>query len=352
MHPDTKRRIALALALVAIGGVILAIEKPWAGNPSAAPPPPANLSAQELAFPAAPDFGGATSWLGSAPLKVADLRGHVVLVDFWTYSCINCIHTFPHVEGFYERYKGDGLVVVGVHTPEFGFERNVDNIAGARERYHLTYPTAVDSDYAIWDAYGNRYWPAEYLIDQYGRVRDTHFGEGDYDQTEAAIRQLLAEAGHAPKAPAGEAVNATGNEGAITPELYASAAEGRVAIGNPEGYHEGQDVAYAPVSRLDPDLIYLEGTWRETHENVTALAPENASVLFRAGAANAVLDGPAGACAAVFLDGQPIPASLAGRDVDPNACLRLDGPRSYDLYAGPVEAHTLAVRLPAGGALF
>jgi thiol-disulfide isomerase/thioredoxin len=247
MEPQTTRRLGLALALVVIAGVILAIEKPWAPDPSAAPPPPANLSAEELAFPAAPDFGAATGWLGSAPLKIADLRGHVVLVDFWTYSCINCIHTFPHVEGYYERYKADGLVVVGVHTPEFGFERDPANIAAARERYNLTYPTAIDSDYGVWNAYGNRYWPAEYLIDAHGRVRDTHFGEGGYDQTEASIRALLTEAGHPPKAPPGEAAaNATGEDG-ITPELYASAAEGadRVAIANPEGYHEGQDVTYA-----------------------------------------------------------------------------------------------------------
>ncbi|MHB8605283.1 MAG: thioredoxin family protein [Thermoplasmatota archaeon] len=354
---DNKTRyIALAAAIVVIAGVVLAIEQPWAPQ-STAPRDPTNLPSSEKQYPAAADFAGATGWVNSPPVDLVALRGKVVLVDFWTYSCINCIHTFPHVEGFYERYKSDGFVVIGVHTPEFRFERDKANVENATQRYGLTYPTAQDNDYGIWNAYDNRYWPAEYLIDQYGRVRHTNFGEGGYAETEQNIRALLTEAGHAPTQPAGETVTSapTGN---VSPELYASAAEGqdRVAIANPEGYRPGETVTYARPSSVKPDAIYLVGAWADGAQNDTA-AGTGASVIvrFSAGAANVVASGPAGACVAVLLDGNPIPADLYGRDVHlvgSTPCVTLDGPRSYDFYAGPIGEHTVELRVPAGFALF
>ena len=127
-----------------------------------------------------PPLGGATGWLNSQPLTAADLRGKVVLVDFWTYTCINWLRSLPYVRGWAGKYKEQGLVVIGVHTPEFRFEKDIDNVRWAAKEMEVNYPIAVDSEYGIWSAYNNRYWPAEYLIDQYGRVRHTHFGEGGY----------------------------------------------------------------------------------------------------------------------------------------------------------------------------
>lgn len=140
----------------------------------------------------APEFTGISHWINSAPLTMAQLRGKVVLVEFWTYECINCIHVLPHVKQWHERYKDQGLVVVGVHTPEYGHERILGNLEKAVKRFDIAYPVAQDNDYGTWNAFGNRYWPALYLIDGNGKIVYRHYGEGDYDVTEARIRHLLA----------------------------------------------------------------------------------------------------------------------------------------------------------------
>lgn len=150
------------------------------------------LTANASAMPA-PEFKGIDKWLNSAPLTIEGLRGKVVLVDFWTYTCINCIRTLPHVVKWHQAYKDKGLVVVGVHTPEYAFERKTSNVQDALTRFGITFPVAQDNRYDTWDAYGNRYWPAFYLINKQGRIVYTHFGEGKYAETDAAIRRLLAE---------------------------------------------------------------------------------------------------------------------------------------------------------------
>ena len=141
----------------------------------------------------APDFTGITQWHNSQPLTLSGLRGKVVLVDFWTYSCINCLRTLPHVNRWASSYNAQGLVVIGIHTPEFAFERSAKNLQTAMRRFGVKHPVAQDNDYATWKAFGNQYWPAKYLIDAHGRIQYRHFGEGRYDETEAAIRALLAD---------------------------------------------------------------------------------------------------------------------------------------------------------------
>ncbi len=139
----------------------------------------------------APDFKTGDNWLNSSPLKMADLKGKVVLIDFWTYSCINCIRTLPYVTKWYDTYKDKGFVVVGVHTPEFTFEQDAGNVANAIAQFGIHYPVVQDNDYSIWNSYNNQYWPAEYLINQKGEIVEEHFGEGNYDETENNIRELL-----------------------------------------------------------------------------------------------------------------------------------------------------------------
>jgi thiol-disulfide isomerase/thioredoxin len=141
----------------------------------------------------APEFTGISQWLNSAPLTMEQLRGKVVLVDFWTYSCINCVNTLSHVSSWHKKYKDQGLVIVGIHTPEYAFERSTDNVKTAIKRFGIEYPVAQDNRYATWNAYSNRYWPAFYLIDKSGQIVYTHFGEGEYAETEAQIRNLLAQ---------------------------------------------------------------------------------------------------------------------------------------------------------------
>ncbi|MBB1595372.1 thioredoxin family protein [Achromobacter sp. UMC46] len=153
-------------------------------------------TAQAAATPVpAPEFTGIENWLNSPPLTVASQRGKVVLVDFWTYTCINCIRTLPYVTNWHQKYKDQGLVVVGVHTPEFPFERSTANVQKALERFKITYPVAQDNRYATWEAYSNQYWPAVYLIDKQGQIVYRHFGEGNYAETEAEIQRLLAQPG-------------------------------------------------------------------------------------------------------------------------------------------------------------
>ncbi|WOH82281.1 thioredoxin family protein [Bradyrhizobium sp. BEA-2-5] len=139
----------------------------------------------------APDFTGINNWFNSKPLSIADLRGKVVLVDFWTYGCVNCVNTLPHVTGLYAKYKDKGLVVVGVHTPEFPFERSAANVQAALKRHGITYPVAQDNDSKTWNAYRNQYWPAQYIIDRSGKIVFQHAGEGSYDQIDRTVARLL-----------------------------------------------------------------------------------------------------------------------------------------------------------------
>jgi len=143
----------------------------------------------------APEFGGIEAWINSGPLTMEELRGSVVLIDFWTYTCINCINTYPFLKEMQSKYADQGLVIVGVHSPEFEFEKSYENVVAATQKDALVWPMAQDNDFITWRRYGNRYWPSEYLIDKDGVVRYTHFGEGAYAETEAVIRELLAEAG-------------------------------------------------------------------------------------------------------------------------------------------------------------
>ncbi len=191
-----------------------------------------NTKPGEMAKPALPVLGpmppldGAETWLNSPPLTAASLKGKVVLIDFWTYSCINCLRSIPYIEAWWEKYKDQGLVVIGVHAPEFAFEHDVDNVKKAIANLKITYPVAVDNNFAIWRAFDNEYWPAHYFVDAQGRIRHEHFGEGNYDESERIIQQLLAEAGDKHVAGGLVAVNASGAEAAAdthdvkSPETY------------------------------------------------------------------------------------------------------------------------------------
>jgi len=161
-----------------------------------------------------PSLGGATAWLNSPALTAADLRGKVVLVEFWTYSCINWLRTMPYVRAWAQKYKDQGLVVIGVHTPEFGFEKNLENVRWAAKALKVDYPIAVDTEYAVWRAFNNQYWPALYFADGEGNIRHHQFGEGDYEQSETIIQQLLAEAGKGDVSHVPVSVDARGVEAA------------------------------------------------------------------------------------------------------------------------------------------
>src|SRR5690348_2375854 len=185
--------IAAAAAIVCCG--MLSGPAVWAQEQQ-----PPSMIGKEAPFDS---LSGATGWINTKPLRAKDLKGKVVLVDFWAYSCINCLRSLPYIEAWAQKYKDDGLVVIGVHTPEFGFGQKLDNVKRAVQRFKVTFPVALDSDYAVWKAFHNEYWPADYFIDIRGKVRYEHSGEGDYAKSEQWIQELLKERAEAKPMPGG-----------------------------------------------------------------------------------------------------------------------------------------------------
>jgi thiol-disulfide isomerase/thioredoxin len=231
---------------------------------SEADPPPDQIQLDdEGAFP---NLGGAVSWLNSAPLASNGLRGKVVVIDFWTYSCINCLRAIPYVEAWAEKYKNDGLVVIGVHTPEFAFERDQANIAKAVRDLKITYPIAIDSNYAIWKAFHNEYWPAHYFIDSHGKIRYHHFGEGEYDKSEQVIQRLLKEKNANLQVAGLVQVSGSGAQAAAdtddirSPETYIGY-ERQESYVSPEKIRRDAAALYTAPGRMDVNNWGLAGTW-------------------------------------------------------------------------------------------
>jgi cytochrome c biogenesis protein CcdA/thiol-disulfide isomerase/thioredoxin len=235
----------------------------------------------------APEFASINRWLNSKPLTMAGLRGRVVLIDFWTYSCINCLRTLPFIRAWDARYRRSGLTIVGVHTPEFAFEREPANVQENTRRLSLRYPVALDNGFGTWTAWRNQYWPAKYLIDTRGRVRYYHFGEGEYEQTEQAIRQLLAE--RADRLPARSRVTDHAAAGARTPETYL----GYQRLSNFAGGRIRPDVEhrYELPAELEQDQLAYGGSWRVEHERIVAGADARLRLRFHARAVHLVLSG-------------------------------------------------------------
>ena len=257
----------------------------------------------------APDFTGNDHWLntpGERPLSLAELRGRVVLIDFWTYTCINCLRTLPQLRAWDARYRDDGLTIVGVHTPEFTFERELDNVERAVRRNELRYAVAQDNSYATWNAWGNQYWPAKYLIDAQGRVRYTHFGEGAYGETEAAIRALLAEAGRTRLGAATRARTESADPGTATPETYLGFARARGFV--PSRPLPGTHRYPPPPDGLSPSRFALSGVWRVDEESATAVrgAAIHARVVARKVFLVLSARGPGRQRVGVQVDGEPL----------------------------------------------
>jgi cytochrome c biogenesis protein CcdA/thiol-disulfide isomerase/thioredoxin len=249
----------------------------------------------------APDFHGIAHWLntpGERALSLAKLRGKVVLVDFWTYSCINCIRTLPHVEAWHERYAGSGLVIVGVHSPEFAFEHELGNVRTQARKLGVTYPIALDNAFATWRAYGNRYWPAKYLIDSRGHVRYAHFGEGSYEETERAVRSLLTE--RTLDLPTPIDVPDPTPDGVLTPETYLGYERLDRYVGSP--LRPREDAAYEPAEALDVSEFSLAGSWRIEAEHARASEGARLLLRFRARQVHLVLAGRG--AVTVLVDGQ------------------------------------------------
>ncbi|HET7119645.1 MAG TPA: cytochrome c biogenesis protein DipZ [Solirubrobacterales bacterium] len=296
----------------------------------------------------APEFVGTGRWFntpGDAPLTLRQLRGRVVLVDFWTYSCINCIRTLPYLEAWDERYRKDGLTIVGVHSPEFPFEREAGNVEAAIAEDGIRYPVVQDNELATWEAYGNQYWPAEYFIDARGKVRYAHFGEGEYGEKEQVIRQLLAEAGDPVGKPMSGAHGVAASAGVTTPETYLGTYRAE-RFTNPM-LSPGLHVLGAPA-RVPPNEFAFRGRWRIGRESATA-AGGSLELNFGARRVYLVLGSPGRPRRLrVLLDGKPIAAGNAGADVH-GGVVTVDAQRLYNLVDLPRVGHHLLRLEPQTG---
>jgi cytochrome c biogenesis protein CcdA/thiol-disulfide isomerase/thioredoxin len=285
----------------------------------------------------APAFRDISAWLntpGDAPLTLRGLRGKVVLIDFWTYSCINCQRTLPHVESWYRKYRTDGLVVVGVHTPEFAFEHVVSNVAAAAHQLGVGYPIAVDNGYGTWDAYDNQYWPAEYLVDATGRVRHTHFAEGEYPATESLIRTLLVDAHPTVRLPPPSDLPDTTPTEPTNPETYLGYDRLQYLVGTTPV--PDQATSYQFPGQIAPGTYALSGTWTIGAQKATAGPGARLELGYQAKDVYLVLGGTG--TVAVNVNGRP------------SKVLSVGGiPRLYTLMASPaLETGVMTLTVSAG----
>jgi thiol-disulfide isomerase/thioredoxin len=317
----------LAVVAVIVAAAIFAASQPSADTSTGAPASAGASNPDLVAVaqrPPAPAFTGLAGWLNSPPLTVAGLRGQVVLIDFWTYSCVNCIRTLPHLKGLQAKYGGKGLTIIGMHSPEFDFEMSQPNVSAAVKRLNVTWPVALDSKMATWNAFSNQYWPAEYLIDQQGRIAYFHAGEGDYDKTERAIVSLLGAGGTV----APEALPVQDPQ--QTPELYAGSARSDGRIG-------------------------LHGSWQDHLQYVESTGPATVQLMFHAREVYIVAEaaGSQPLSVTVMLDGKPVPDPERGPDLGSNGTLTVGRSDLFHVLTGTGGSdRTIVLGVPTGFRLY
>jgi thiol-disulfide isomerase/thioredoxin len=353
---DRLRRVLGALVLLGVAAIALGLDTGLltrvalantggleqklldAARPPPAPPPARSSGAPLPVEGELPSLTGATGWLNSPPLSAASLRGKVVLVDFWTYSCINCLRALPYVRSWHDKYADHGLVVLGVHAPEFAFEKEPANVARAVRDLGVDYPVALDNDYAIWQGFNNQYWPAHYFIDAKGRIRAHHFGEGDYAQSEDIIRELLTEAGRTALPggyvqPGAGGAQAPGSGDAMrSPETYVGYARSAHFAGGRIAHDDDWD--YRAPATLAPGQWSLDGRWN-VHAEDAALERAGGRIVYRfRGRDLHLVLGPGTAGKPVrfriTLDGAP-PGADHGMDVDADGNGTVTTQRLYQL---------------------
>ncbi|MFI5282155.1 MAG: redoxin family protein [Candidatus Dormibacterales bacterium] len=352
-----RYRVGLIAVLVVIVGAVLVFGfhvgwSPDGGSSGPSSAPLAGASDPDLLAegqrPAAPEFTGLDGWLNSPPLTIASLRGQVVLIDFWTYSCVNCVNTLPHLRSMYNQFSSEGFTIVGAHSPEFDFEKSHSNVAAAVKRLNVTWPVALDSNMATWNAWSNQYWPAEYLIDKSGNVAYYHFGEGNYDVTERAVASLLGAGTVIP------AATPSPGDPAQTPELYAGSGRGQL---------DGQE-QYGPPSvskrYTDPGppsgtgKIEVVGTWADHVQYLESTGAGDVRLRFHANDLYVVAESSGGPITAtVTLDGGAVDASHRGPDLSAAGTLVIGRSDLFHVLTGVGGGdHLIDIAVPAGFRLY
>lgn len=307
-----------------------------------------SLAKERVALPkiaAAPELIGITGWVNTEPLTLQELRGKVILIDFWTYSCINCIRTFPYLKEWYAKYKDAGFVIVGVHTPEFEFEKNINNVKEATQRFGLLYPIAIDSDFKTWQNFNNRFWPAHYLVDQNGIVRSFHFGEGAYQETENEIRSLL-------DMPPLKEQEERISRRPITPETYLGSARAAAYVNR---IQSDKNVSYHYEGPLKDDQVGLKGNWLVNAEKITSMGESSSLDLnFLATRVYLVMDADKSQLVTVYLDDQPLEKRYYTADMNDKGQIAVKEPRKYDAInlKGQYGRHKLTLKAPKGVSMY
>lgn len=343
------RRILLSLVILLIIIAIFYLE-----NQKVAPELAGkneNFELKEGKYPKVPELQGITAYLNTNEIKISDFKGKIVLIDFWTYSCINCIRTLPHLKEWHKKYKD--LVIIGVHTPEFEFEKDIENVKMAVKKYEIGYPVVLDNDYATWSVFRNRYWPRKFLIDSEGFIRFDHIGEGAYEETEMKIRELLSEIGKDTSDTAlSEIPDSTPVLQRRTPELYAGydfALPRGQNIGNREGIKPGELVTYEKPEKTNKDVIYLEGPWISNPDNLQSQGRSSIIFDFTASSANIVASSQQNNVEMeVLINDKYIAKEQAGEDVrfkGDRAVIEIKEPRLYNIVDGNYGDYKLTLKI-------
>ncbi|HEY6757190.1 MAG TPA: thioredoxin family protein [Nitrososphaera sp.] len=310
-------------------------------------------------FKLAPELTKITSYINSQPITLADLRGKVVLVDFWTYSCINCIRTIPYLNAWHEKYADDGLVIVGIHTPEFEFEKDYNNLKAAVKKFDIKYPIAQDNEKDTWNAYENLYWPRKYLIDTEGYIRYDHIGEGAYAETEKVIQSLLAErteyiGGNVTfdqSISNPESSQSVNFDRINTPELYLGYEYSRTPLGSSEGYKPDQVVKYTipDDSKIVPNRIYLAGEWKNNNDHMELQSEVGCILLPYSAKAVNIVAGGSGELN-ILEDNSKLDDSSRGTDISEDGTVKIDGQRLYNIVGHEQYGnHNIAIEVVGKG---
>lgn len=305
-------------------------------------------------FKTAPDLVGIAHYLNTTPEELEEeIEGKVVLYDIWTYSCINCIRTLPYITAWNDKYADQGLLIIGIHSPEFEFEKDRTNVELAMEKYGIEYPVVMDNDMETWKAFENRYWPRKYIADNEGYIRYDHIGEGAYQETERVIQELLKERSLAlgvQTASADSLVDIEEFEHSRfrTPELYFGYdfAYNRNHLGNPEGFQPGKIVSYMPPESIQRDKFYVVGDWLNLSGSMKLVSDEGiVHLVYGAKEVNIVTEGTG--TLEIFLDGKPLPEEHAGIDMTPGTnILETSGAGLYNIITSDGSAqHELEIRI-------
>ena len=315
------------------------------------------ISIDKSKFKVAPDLVGISHYLNTTPEQLAsEIKGKVVLYDIWTYSCINCIRTLPYVTAWNDKYSDDGLLIIGIHSPEFEFEKDRNNVELAIAKHGIDYPVVMDNDWKTWKAFENRYWPRKYIADHEGYIRYDHIGEGAYQETEKIIQQLLEERSASLGVQIASAESLVDIEefehtSFRTPEIYFGykLAQGRNQLGNTEGFNQNKITSYTEPNNLDLHKFYLVGDWT-SFEDGMRLESDSGSIIVQYHAKEVNVVTAKSAKLEIFLDGLPLSEKYSGNDIDSKNILKVSDPDLYNIISSEKSAtHELEIKIDQKG---